>query len=233
MKCCPPMCQNQFKWPHRSSPFSSAALSPARAQPVSHWIAACVFAFSLRARRTASSCSVLRIPAATPAANAQVVIRMRMPGRIHLAAGVELFGRECADRLEQRIALARAHHAHQALLDQRVEFVERAVALAVAVADLLHRFERPAFVEAREPAQQQLFRRVEQRVAPADRRAQRALAEREVAIARRQQVERMIEPLQQRGGLEHAHPRRGQLERQRQAVELPADRGDRRCSSCR
>ena len=74
---------------------------------------------------------------------------MRMPGGSHLATRVELFRREGADRLEQRIALARAHHADEALLDERVEFVERAVTLVIAVADLLHRFECPAFVEAR------------------------------------------------------------------------------------
>ena len=28
VRCCPPMCQNQFKWPQSSSPFSSAAVSP-------------------------------------------------------------------------------------------------------------------------------------------------------------------------------------------------------------
>ena len=38
----------------------------------------------------------------------------------------------------------------------------------------------------------------------------------------------MVEPLQQRGGLEHAHARRRELERERQAVEPAADRGDRR-----
>ena len=102
------------------------------------------------------------------------------------------------------------------------------MALVLAVADLLHRLERPAFVEDREPAQQPLLRGVEQRVAPADRRAQRALAKRQIAIARRQQVERVIEPLEQRRGLEDSHARRGELERQRQAVEPAADRGDRR-----
>ena len=153
----------------------------------------------------------------------QVVIRMSMPGRSHLATRVELFRRERADRLEQRIPLARPHQPDEALLDERVQFVERAVALVVGVADVLHRFECPAFVEAREPSQQQLLRCVEQRVAPADRRAQRPLPEREVAIARRQQIERMIEPLEQRRRLNHAHARRGEFERERQAVELPAD----------
>ena len=69
------------------------------------------------------------------------------------------------------------------------------MALVLAVADLLHRLERPAFVEDGEPAQQPLLRGVEERVAPADRRAQRALAERQVAIARGQKVERVVEPL--------------------------------------
>ncbi len=42
----------------------------------------------------------------------------------------------------------------------------------------------------------------------------------------------MVEPLQQRGRLEDAHARRGQLERERQAVEAAADRGDRRGIRC-
>ena len=68
---------------------------------------------------------------------------------------------------------------------------------------------------------------VEERVAPADRRAQRALAERQVAIARGEQVEGVVEPLEQRRGLEDAHAGGGQLEGERQAVEPAADRGDR------
>ena len=79
----------------------------------------------------------------------QIVVRMRMPGGRHLATRVELFRREGADSLEQRIALGRAHHPDQALLNEGVEFVERAVTLVIAVADVLHRFECPAFVEAR------------------------------------------------------------------------------------
>ena len=101
------------------------------------------------------------------------------------------------------------------------------MALVLLVADLLQSLQGPALVEDGEPAQQPLLRAVEERVAPADRRAQRALAQREVAIARRQQVERVVEPLQQRGGLQHAHAGRGQLEREGQAVEPAADRGDR------
>ena len=77
------------------------------------------------------------------------VVGMRLAGGLHLPAGMELLGREGADRLEQRIPPARADHTHEPLLDERVEFVERAVALLVAVADLLHRFERPALMEDR------------------------------------------------------------------------------------
>ena len=86
------------------------------------------------------------------------IVGMRLADGVHLAAGMELLGGEGADRLEQRIALARAHHAHEALLDERVELVERAVALVLAVADLLHRLERPAFVEDGDAAQQPLLR---------------------------------------------------------------------------
>src|SRR5206468_691403 len=112
--------------------------------------------------------------------------------------------------------------------DQRVELVERAVTLALAVADLLHRLERPALVEDRDTAQEPLLLCVEQRVAPADRRPQGALAQRQVAVARGQQVEGMVEPLEQYRGLEDSHARGGELEGERQPVEPAADRGERR-----
>ena len=71
VRCWPPMCQNQLRWPASRSPFWSAPWSPARAHAVSHWIAACMFALSPRARSTASSCPVPLMPASTPLANAR------------------------------------------------------------------------------------------------------------------------------------------------------------------
>ena len=157
-----------------------------------------------------------------------VVLRVGIPGGLHLAARVELLGGERADRLQQRVPPGVAHDAHQPLLDQRVELVQRSVALVVRVADLLHRLECPALVKAGEPPQQPLLLRVEERVAPADRRAERPLAQRQVAIAGGEEVQGVVEPLQQGRGLEDADARGGELQGERQAVEAAADLGDRR-----
>jgi hypothetical protein len=43
-----------------------------------------------------------------------------------------------------------------------------------------------------------------------------------------QQWQRVIEPCQQVGGRQDPHPRRGQLQREGDAVQAPADRGNRR-----
>ena len=53
---------------------------------------------------------------------------MGLPNGVHLAAGMELLGGEGADRLEKSIAAARAHDAHEPLLDERVTLVERRAA---------------------------------------------------------------------------------------------------------
>ena len=156
------------------------------------------------------------------------IVRMHVALDARLAGGVQLLGGECADRLEQRIALAPAHDAHKALLHQRLEAVERERLLGFLEAHLFHRLERPTLVEARELPKQLLLRGIEQRVAPADGGAQRALAQRQVAVARGEQVEGAVQALKQRRRLQDAHPRGGQFERQRQAIEAPADGADRR-----
>jgi hypothetical protein len=52
---------------------------------------------------------------------------------------VELLGGESADGLEQRVATLAPDHAGEALLDQRLEMVDREMPVLVAVADLLER----------------------------------------------------------------------------------------------
>ena len=67
--------------------------------------------------------------------------------------------------------------------------------------------------------------RVEQVVAPLDRRAQRLLA-RVDAAARLEQVEPAREAVEQLLGREHADARRGELERERELFEPRAELGD-------
>ncbi len=64
-------------------------------------------------------------------------------------------------------------------------------------------------------------------MAPFDRRAQRSLPFGEVDRAARQQRQRLVEALQQGDGRQELRPRRGQLDREREVVQAPADRCDR------
>ena len=68
---------------------------------------------------------------------------------------------------------------------------------------------------------------VEQLVAPVDRRAQRALALRQVAGAAGEERQPLLEPFEQLRRRERLHPRGGELERERQVVEAAADRSRR------
>ena len=69
-----------------------------------------------------------------------------------------------------------------------------------------------------------LFGRAEL-VAPFDRRPQRLLPRREVAPRAGQHRQPPVEPGEQLAGRQDLHPGRGQLDRERQAVEPPADLG--------
>ena len=64
---------------------------------------------------------------------------------------------------------------------------------------------------------------VEQLVAPLDGRAQRLLPVRRVAGAAGEQVEALREPLDDLLWCQRFHPRRGQLEREREPVEAARD----------
>ena len=85
------------------------------------------------------------------------------------------------------------------------------------------RLERPAAGEDREPRRQALLGVRQQVVAPVERRPQRLLARQRAARAAGQQAEALVQPGANASHGESAHARRGQLERQRDAVEPPAD----------
>jgi hypothetical protein len=67
---------------------------------------------------------------------------------------------------------------------------------------------------------------VEQRVAPVDRRGERALPQRQVAGAAGQERQALAEPVENRLERQHARPGGGELDRQRQPVDLTRDRLD-------
>jgi hypothetical protein len=75
-------------------------------------------------------------------------------------------------------------------------------------------------------AKDQLRVRSEEIVAPGDGVAQGLLAGRGIARASAQQVESLTEPLPQRFRGEQSHPRRGELDGQRQSIQPAHDLGD-------
>ena len=97
-----------------------------------------------------------------------------------------------------------------------------------AVADRLRCLQRGAALEDRQPAEQPPLGRLERLPGPLERRAQRALARRQVARAAGQQLEPVLEALQQRRQRQQPGAVGRQLDRQRQPVEARADRIDDR-----
>ena len=118
-----------------------------------------------------------------------------------------------------RRALPAAHE--QALGDEAVERVE------AGAGDRLGRLDRRAAREHREAREARLLVVAEQLVAPVDRRAQRLLAGGRVAGAGAERAERGVQALGDLGGRQQPAAGGGQLDRQRQPVDAPADLRDR------
>jgi hypothetical protein len=140
----------------------------------------------------------------------------------HLVAVVRLLeplGGVFADRFEHREACSVA--AEQVFLDKRLEAVE------VGIADVLRGFEGATTGEHREAREESLLAGREQVMAPGDRRFERALAFRRVAGAAPQQREPLVESLEQCFRRQDLRARGGELDRQRQAIEVAADRDHR------
>ena len=92
----------------------------------------------------------------------------------------------------------------------------------------LGRLEVAAADEHRQAVEEPALAVVEQVVAPGDRAAQRLLARRQVARPGGQDVELMLEPVEDRVGREELDACRGELDRERHAVEPGGDPGDGR-----
>ena len=106
-------------------------------------------------------------------------------------------------------------------------------ARARLAANRLGGVEREPAGEDREPREEPARFVVEEIDAPLDRRAQRALALGDVARAARQQRQSLLEPREDRGRRQDGRLRRGELDRQRQAVEPAAELRDLgRCRGC-
>ncbi len=95
-----------------------------------------------------------------------------------------------------------------------------------AGAHVLDRLELEAAGEDREPPEQRPLVRVEQVVAPLERRGQRLLARRRRVAPAAEHAEAIVEPLGDRRRAQRSDAARGELERERQAVEAEADAGD-------
>jgi hypothetical protein len=129
-----------------------------------------------------------------------------------------------AHRLQQPIAarlLAGLVHLHQRLVHQRVQPIQHRQGHRPrpSVEHRLRGGQRPAPHEGRQPAQQQTLRLLEQVPAPVQRRAQGALACGQVSRPARKQSEAVVQPGGDHLHRQAAHPRRRQLDGQRDTVQ--------------
>src|SRR5262249_53165413 len=135
-----------------------------------------------------------------------------------------------ARRLEHSIARNRiAFGEDQRLVDERTEMIESGPAIDALVArDLLCGFERKAAREDRETPEDGALAGREERVAPFERRAQRLMPAQHDARTGRQQLEALVEARSQSLDAEQRQPRGCELDRERNAVEAPANLDHRR-----
>jgi hypothetical protein len=117
-------------------------------------------------------------------------------------------------------------HRDQRAVHQHGEKVEDVVRMhAIAGADVLRRFQREAAAEDRQAPQQHTRVVGQQLVAPVNGGAQRAMP-RDRRAAARQQPEDIVEPVPDVARRQYPRPRGRQFERQRDAVQPPADLDD-------
>ena len=143
-----------------------------------------------------------------------------------LAGFFESFAGILTDGLQQSVAHGSALMLadHQRFVDQRREQVEYGARRnGVAGGHHLGGFEGPSAGERRQAAQHGPLVLRQERVTPVHRRSQRLLPGHGSSRARREQTEPIAQP---RGNLldaKNPHPRRRQLDRQRNTVQAPTD----------
>ena len=146
-----------------------------------------------------------------------------------LAGLVEAFARVHANRLQQTItapAPASPDGDERLLREAREEVGDFREVETVAGADLLGRLELEAAGEDREPAEEHPLVRLEEIVAPLERRAQRLLARRAARLPARRRRNRSSSRSAIARRAEGPDPAGRELERKRQAVEAKADSRD-------
>ena len=159
------------------------------------------------------------------------VVSMTLPNRLGASAFYEALPGILPDGLEQSVAKARVAllDSDQALIDERGQEIEHlAIFDLVAGADPLRRLERPPTGKYRKPPHQELLVVLQEVVTPVDHRAQRLLARERRARSSSQEAEAMIQPAIDLFDGERSHPRRRQLDRQRDPIEPMADGNERR-----
>ena len=147
-----------------------------------------------------------------------------------LPALLEPLQRELAHRLEQRQPrpLARlVRSPDEALVDERLQVVEHRARRHHPPSELLGRRKSAASCADRHALEEPLLVGLEEVVAPRQRVAHGALSRRQIRRPADEEVERRAQPLEQRLRREQPHSGGGELDRQREAVELLADGGDR------
>lgn len=150
--------------------------------------------------------------------------------RFGLTRPQQLRARVLAHRLQQVIARRPAIY----LLDQHQGFIHQArqqiqhilLVDPIPSAYRLRGVECPPAGKGREPAQQRALAAREQVIAPIDQRALRLLARQRRPAATSEQAEAVVEPLRHLLHRHRTHPGRGQLQRQRNAIQPAADLGN-------
>ena len=118
---------------------------------------------------------------------------------------------------QHRLVHQRRHHLHDAIAGQVVRIA----------ADLLDRVQGGAPREHRQAAEQRALGVIEKVPAPFDHRLQRLLARRRRSITAAEHSEPIVEPVGERFESERADPGCGELQRERDAVQMMADLCDR------
>ena len=155
------------------------------------------------------------------------VVEMPAVDVVGLTRRLELRERVFADRLEHaeaRFPRGRGSGRDQAGIQERLEGRRH---VEVVPGDRLDSVERDSSSEGSQHPEDLLRIRIQQVVAPVDRRAQRALALREIRRAAREQGEGLAEALRRSFRPQDTDAGCGQLDRERETVESAADARDR------
>ncbi len=157
----------------------------------------------------------------------QVEAGVAIADHVELTGQCELFRRILTNRLEQLIHAGVGQPQEQRLLDQAGGQVrDLRGCLTVARTYRVHRREVEAAGEHRHPSQQETLVLREEGVAPLHGGSQRPLRTVGPPGRLREEVEQVVEVPRNVLQVESDHPRRGQLDREREPVDASADLPD-------